>query len=204
MNDKVIPREYAGMARLFLQKLDAADMIHDKGLARVMAKLDKRTNKPPRQEDLVTAINAWRKLDDNFRISFEVATKYSETKVDEFRFMLGRDKAPDWKEQEQNILTSKVSLLSSKKQYRFRYDHFISFGFHAIARRYQRSLDRNFDSIIYDLSCIGVTTKGEYIEIDTPTGSWYGKMQMVHNSFTDETKPCACIRTWISNEMKRT
>jgi len=193
-----IPREYFGLARQFLRDLAKEDSKYDLFMTKIRGL--ERDNKRPRQTKLDSVIKHWQGMEDIYRFNFDVNVKYSKTEVKEIRLTIAKDKADHWAEQEYNILVTQMKLISNKKELLFESDSALSFSLHAIARRIQRDKDNCTASILRDMKSLDVKINLDEVTLKTETGCWHGKIIMIRSNGKGEYKPCACMRTWLSDE----
>jgi hypothetical protein len=204
-NDR-IPRLYTGRARDLLHQVRDASEQFKLALDAIWFPLKHRfeTHHKVRLEMLDAAQRNWRSTVPSFgRLGdTRIERKNYSLSIAEFRLMTGDLNFDHWTNEarEPSIAIELVSIIVSRKQCKLDFETVAILSLHALARRYERSVYRETDDVLSDLTPIvkasDALLRHRSFSIDVDHGCWCG--ETVSADFTTSNKPAKSCHPHLS------
>jgi hypothetical protein len=200
--------EARGKARLFIQKMQAADTLaydHIKA-AYALAKAEmKRKHKTPSHSTLIAISNEWSRRPSTGSLATNITREDGALRISEARLQGSYLRREDWDTdaKETGISLCKLQLRIDKHGCSCASDEHCFVGHHALTRWYQRNLDISEAALLNDLERLFLAYTGivqarkEAFEVPTK-GRWLGKLCSSTRHSETRTKEGMTIRvqTW--------
>jgi hypothetical protein len=161
-----------------------------------------------RQELLAEFTRSWKAQPSRFRLHLDNYTKRNTLSLFEIRLLPCKINDQAWEDVEQrepNLSISNALLTINTKHYHkseitYLPTHIVSL--HALARRYERCLDRSDAGVIADVTSLmslqPLAENHEPVRIDTDSGSWRGMTRMLNLKPNGQKVKVIAIRTFVS------
>jgi hypothetical protein len=206
-----LPREYVGQARLLLNWVRQEGLQYKAAVDRIWYPLKARhkAHGKVRHELLVGALLAWQRDVPAFGRLGDVHHElrgYS-LNVGEFRLLSGELRFDHWTDnaKEGSLAVELVSMSINRKACHLRSETLIVLSLHALARRYERCLQRDLDDVFADIKMIvrrheALLTQ-TYFTLPCQEGHWRGEVVRADFEGKAPAKRVLAIRTYIGESM---
>jgi hypothetical protein len=203
--ERRVPSEFVGRARQFRQAVLAADTAIAAGLPGLLGPLQARLNRKPtlRPAMVVDLIRRWPEvIPDRYCLARNASVDKNALTISEVRIAASHLHNPAWDGQdwEHGISVAKLNSTTGHGQLRLTVTPVASVSLHALARRYQRSIQRDHAAVIRDLKALARHPQSG--KVFTDTGCWCGRVVTTRHEVDGEPRPLRllAIRTFIGND----
>ena len=198
-----IPVEFVGLARAFRSEVLRIDKQMDCALATLTAPLRARLARHPRlRHEMIAGTTRLygMMVPAAFRIgAVKVMKDRAEFCISEARLTATwlHDDAWGDAERESGVALCRFVLVVHDRRLREHWHPMAIVSLHALARRVERSSERDHDALLRDLSLLVDTGDVVGERIDTPNGFWLGRVTDARDR--SRTVRVRSVRTWISD-----
>ena len=226
MSDRRIPSEYLGKARLFRNKIIAADQEFVAMHKRVFDELERRIERKPsfRESTCIDLLRDWRAcrpfgyLPD---LTADLDFSKHQITIRDLRLIASMERNAEWKEGylEDSIALTEFRLVGNSKKtpegalcsLKWHLNTITTFSLHALARYYQRAIRPSDDALISSMYATALAPlsiirkdRGEMfmpfaIPFEAAGGHWFGEVKMMAPMDKEQDQPIdptLCVRTF--------
>jgi hypothetical protein len=200
-----VPVEFIGMARVFRNQVAIEDKQIDAALNAITPPLCERLRKHPklRPEMPMSCIRAWAEtVPAVFRVGrARVAVVRTEFAIREVRISTSWLHNDDWNndERERGLSVCELVFAVHKAKLIARWTPVACISLHALARRIERSAERDHAALTRDLALLVEAREAQVERVNTPGGFWLGAVIEAMHDQEGKGVTLRNVRTWLAS-----
>ncbi len=201
--ERRVPSEFVGRARQFRQTVLAADTAIAAGLSGLLQPLQERLSRKPtlRPARILGFVRRWPGVvPDRWCLARNASIDKNALAITEIRIAASHLRNSAWggQEWEHGVSIARLEFSTAGGELRLTVTPVASVSLHALARRYQRSPQRDDAHLIRDLKALARQPPAD--RVTTDTGCWHGRVVASRQEVDGAPLPLLAIRTFIGND----